>query len=109
MPEYHNTTYIIRTIFLENIYLTANMPVRELTAQWLDAALAGLGVAMHSSQNAQGGFLLNGADLGGHVRANLLHAASVALRVTEMVHCEAALSNNLLERDALAALPEVLP
>lgn len=90
-------------------YAKAEQPFK-LAAEWFDWALAGLGVAMESSKNAQGGFLLNRADFGAHIRvkANLFHADSVTLVVADLVHREAAFGGNLLEGDAMAALPEIL-
>ena len=83
----------------------------KLAAERLDTALAGFRVAVQSLQNTQRAFLFNRADFSGHVRmkAYFLHANSVGRVIADLVHSEAALRNDIFERNAdLRILPELL-
>ena len=82
----------------------------EFAAEGLDPALTRFSVAMQSLQNTQRGLLFNRADFSGHVRveAYFLHADSAGLAIADLVHSEAALRNDIFERNtALRILPEI--
>ena len=82
----------------------------KLSAERLDASSAGFGIAVDGTQYGNGGALVNGADLDGHVRlkADSLHRYLAALGAADLIHGEAALGDDLLEGEAFASLAEVL-
>jgi hypothetical protein len=97
----------------ENAVITDAEPKQsvELSAERLDSARAGFGVAVDRIEDGHGGALVDAADLGRHVglESDSLHGASVVFgTAANLIHCEAVLGNNLLEGEALAALVEVL-
>lgn len=86
----------------------------EFAGQWLDAAGPSLGVAV-DLENGHGDRLRNGADLGRYFRleVNLFHGTLQALlflrsAAANLIHGEAQLGYDLLERDARTAVAEVL-
>jgi hypothetical protein len=82
----------------------------ELAAEGFHMASTGFGVAVNGLQDSDGGTLIDGANLSRHVRlkADFLHV-SAALRPADLIHSEAALGGDLLQRETFTALAEVLP
>jgi hypothetical protein len=69
----------------------------ELALQWLDAALAGLGIPVNGFQNVKRGLLFDRSNLALHVgtEANLLHAVSV--HFADLIHREATARYHVFE------------